>query len=71
MTRVGRAAAALQTNPITSDEFERALLDVCDEIGPAGMLQIPGVYEACSEALNNDAVRKAEAWREADEGEDS
>ncbi len=44
------------TNDITSEEFDRALENLLDEMSGAEILATPGAYEVFSEALNNEAI---------------
>ena len=46
-------------NKITTAEFDHALSDILDGMSGEAILQIPGVYEAVSEALNNAALDSA------------
>jgi hypothetical protein len=38
------------------EDFDRKLEELIGEMTPGGILAIPGVYEAVSEALNNDVI---------------
>lgn len=50
--------------PVTTEEFDAALVQMLEEASPAELLAIPGVYEALSEAWNNEAIEVAIANRE-------
>ena len=41
---------------VTSDEFAEAVRTVARQLGTDGVLDIPGVWEVVSEALNNEAL---------------
>uniref|UniRef100_A0A6H1ZU34 Uncharacterized protein n=1 Tax=viral metagenome TaxID=1070528 RepID=A0A6H1ZU34_9ZZZZ len=43
---------------VTQEMFDSKLTDILHEMGSAQVLQIPGVYEACSEHLNNQVLEE-------------
>lgn len=45
---------------ITTEEFDIALESLVAEATPQELLSTPGVYEALSEAWNNDIIRRAQ-----------
>jgi len=45
-------------NWITNEMFHSKLADIMHEMGSDAVLQIPGVYEACSEHLNNQVLEE-------------
>lgn len=49
---------------VTSEEFDAALLELLEDSTPAEILAVPGVYEALSEAWNNEAIKLVEDNRE-------
>lgn len=53
---------------MTSEEFDDILLDLLDDLGPADLVGVPGVYEAVSEFLNNDVI---DTWKKRRAEEDS
>lgn len=52
---------------MTQQEFDDILLDLLDDMGPADLVGVPGVYEAVSEHLNNDIL---DAWKKKKESDD-
>jgi len=46
---------------VTNEMFSKKLEEVVCEMGYAAVLQIPGVYEACAEHLNNTVLEELEA----------
>ncbi len=56
-----------KAKPVTTEEFDRALEALVEEMTPAEILSTPGVYEALSEALNNEAIDLALSEREETE----
>ena len=59
LTEEEALALELERNPITDDEFYAALADLVHEMDAEEILGIPGVYEAVSEQLNNEAIDRA------------
>jgi hypothetical protein len=53
MTKRAKRAA------ITQEQFDEALIELIAEMSADCIVAIPGVYEAISEALNNDAIDRA------------
>ena len=47
------------TKQVTQEEFDAALVALLEEMSAEEIIAIPGVYEAVSEALNNDAIARA------------
>lgn len=52
---------------ITDEMFDRHLTDLMGAFTADKLLQIPGVYEACSEHFNNEVIEACEAEREDEE----
>jgi hypothetical protein len=48
---------------ITHEEFVKGLIEVMRSMTSEQLLAIPGVWEALSEALNNEVITHIEAWR--------
>jgi hypothetical protein len=44
---------------VTQEQFDAALEELLDGMSGAELLSLPGVYEAASEALNNEAIERA------------
>lgn len=55
---------------ITNEQRETAFRKLVDEMTPAQILAIPGVYEILSEEMHNDALERAERDAQEDEDED-
>lgn len=47
---------------VTDAQFDAALAEILDEMTGGAILQIPGVYEAVSEELNNEALQRVADW---------
>jgi hypothetical protein len=52
---------------VTTEQFDAALLEIVRGMTPEAIFALPGVYEAVSEALNNEAIERARENAEADE----
>lgn len=52
--------------PVTTEEFDAALLQLLAECNHEELISIPGVYEVLSEHFNNDAIKRALENREED-----
>lgn len=64
-----KEAPAVADDWITTEAFDKKLEDICIEITAIGLLQIPGVYDAVREELNNDVIKQLEDDRpEAESG---
>ena len=48
------------SSEVTQEQFDAALEELVDAMSTAELLSTPGVYEALSEALNNEAIERAE-----------
>lgn len=55
---------------VTDDLFDGALENMVGGMSASELLAVPGVYEALSEALNNDVLDYLTENREKKEGED-
>lgn len=49
----------MKASDVTDDQFADALEQLVDEMSAGDLFAIPGVYEALSEALNNEALKLA------------
>ena len=54
--------------PLTNEHFDNGLISVLEDMTTEEILAIPGVYEAVSEALNNEAMDRAAELRDMDNG---
>lgn len=52
---------------ISTEEFDVALIALIEGTTPEMLVSVPGVYEALSEAWNNDIIEQAQEAREATE----
>jgi hypothetical protein len=53
------AKRKIKPTDVTHDEFVFALTEIVDEMSADELLAIPGIYEALSEHLNNEAIKRA------------
>jgi transcriptional regulator NrdR family protein len=49
-----------QAREITSEEFDRILIEIIRETDPITLLRVPAVYEAVAEYYNNEVLEKWE-----------
>lgn len=56
---------------VTNEEFDEAVRTCARRIGVDAILDIPGVWECVSEALNNDALDICPSAREDDDDNDT
>lgn len=47
---------------ITSEEFDRILVEIIRETDPVTLLRVPGVYEALAEHFNNEVLERWEKY---------
>ena len=55
---------------VTTEEFDAALEILVDEMSGAQILATPGAYEVFSEALNNEAIKRAKEIKEEEDEDD-
>lgn len=58
------SAKRAKRKPLTQEEFDNGLIYVLEGMTTEEVMAIPGVYEAVSEALNNEAIEAALEMRE-------
>lgn len=49
-----------KSRKITTEEFNRILVEIIRETDPITLLRVPGVYEALAEYFNNEVLEKWE-----------
>ncbi len=58
------------TDEISHEKFAEALELIVDEMSGAEILATPGAYEVFSEALNNEAIKRAKKIQEEEDEDD-
>lgn len=52
--------AKFKVGEVTSEQFDAKLIEIMATVSAGALIQIPGVYEACSEHFNNEVLQALE-----------